>query len=211
MAGDVTLTSTPQCGRKDCSLEKQVLDVSALKEYPKSPPQGCPRADSLRTFASSMEVLETMSNSGASVVTLHSDCSGEGRGRKKPTGEGDKATVGRNTKMKKSINSHDNENESVHTKQSIRKRGPSSNLREAYVQNPPRDEDPLATLDPRYAFEYQLTLAILDAMDRAPPRRPSSAGQSDKKSKRLSSPFAQTLGSLKRRVPSPRSVSILGL
>ncbi|GJE86327.1 hypothetical protein PsYK624_024070 [Phanerochaete sordida] len=209
-AHDVTLVSPPPCGRKECSLEKPWLDASTLKEYPKSPPAGRPRTDSLRTFASSMEVLEKMASPAASVVTLRSGRSGEGRSRKKATDEGSKSPAARPAKGRAPASPHMADTSSAHTTQSLRKRGPSANLREAYVRNLSRTHP---ALDPRYAFEYQLTLAILDAMERAPPRRPRPAGQGDKqaKAKRLSAPFVQSLGSLKRRVPSLRAASVVGL
>lgn len=210
-AEDVTLTSTPQCGRKNCSLEKLWLDASMLKEYPKSPPLGRPRTDSLRTFTSSMEALENMSSSVALMVTLHPECPLESRGRKRSIEAESKSPAVRTGKAKTSTSSQDTKNQPAHTTKSPRKRGTGANLRESYVQNLPRHQDLMASLNTRYAFEYQLTLGILDAMNRAPPAQPRSAGQSEKKSKRLSASFSQTLGSLKRRAPSPRAVSILGL
>ncbi|EKM56686.1 uncharacterized protein PHACADRAFT_253949 [Phanerochaete carnosa HHB-10118-sp] len=209
-AEDVTLTSTPQCGRKSCSPQKLWLDASMLKEYPKSPPLKRFRADSLRTFASSMEALEKMSNSAALMTTLHPECPVEKRGRKRAMEAERKSPAVRGGKARTSTSPQDTENQPVHTTQSSRKRGPGASLRESHVQNLPRHQDPMTSLDPRYVFEYQLTLGVLDAMDHAPLGHPRSAEQSEKKSKRLSASFAQTLGSLKRRVPSPRS-SIPGL
>lgn len=198
-AEEPTLTSTPQCGRKDCSLEKPWVDASMLKEYPKSPPLGRPRTDSLRTFASSMEVLKNMSSSDASMMTLHP---AEERSQKRSIDGASRSPTAKSGKTRASTSLRGGENQSVHTTKSLRKCGPSANLRESYVQNLSGGEDSTSTLDPRYAFEYQLTLAMLDAMERrATPHRPKAAAQSEKPSQRLSAPFTQTLGSLRRRMP----------
>ena len=214
-----TLAASPPFVHKEFRREESFLSTS-LDQYPKSPPLGYLQSASVNSFGSSIEALRSLA-SPTSVATPNilpdslrrggADESGVHELSPQPSGSSTIRKPGpRNSYFKPESASVDRR-ASIPASRKLRKRGRRPNLRDLYTQNSTKaehDNDMPMTTDPAYSFEYQLTLAILDAMERVPIRHTRKRGVSQKP-KHFTTAFAQGLGDLRQRLGSRKVLGLL--
>lgn len=183
-------------------LDKPWLDAS-LEQYPKSPPLGRPRTSSLRSFGSSMDVIQAdasglyldwdvLDNSPKCQADLLSNA--DQKNAAIPSVEDARENL--------RVASHA---PTIQSTRKLRRRGRSQNLRDLFVRaaEDGEDEPPNTVYN---TFEYQLTLAMLNAMNLSSAAHRTTS-QCDKKPRRVLASLASPLGGLVRHLGAAGTIA----